>query len=482
MRFLFELIDAPRAPLRRALLSLAALLLTGAESTRAAQLEQSVPTLWIWNIHVVDTQTGTIANDRAVGISDGRIVAIKPASEMPAGDNAQRVDGGGAFAIPGLWDAHVHLLQAGDAAARQQASAMLGHGITHVRDMGSSLAARAAFLIFAQSPAAAVPTMLSAGPAVWAFESPWGNPSQRLVAGTDAAIDAAVARLADAKVDLVKVYAGFDSARLRILVAAAKRRGLPVAGHAQTGMTLAEQARMGVQTIEHFDFSTFAECVPEAEVYFGRVISARFRKSGESIPGIYDAFSKAADTPECRQGLRAAAAAGLVLTPTLISSFLSSGRTEPAMLSGSTAQREECALYRAQFEGSEAQDGERLAAAGRRLMQIVLDAGVPLLAGTDSPSFCARPGQSLATELALMFEAGMSPLAVLQAATLLPAQRLGGGAAVGRIAIDSPANFLLLEGNPLLNVGAYERPLGLYSQGQWRDAGALARLRNGQNK
>ena len=59
------------------------------------------------------------------------------------------------------------------------------------------------------------------------------------------------------------------------------------------------------------------------------------------------------------------------------------------------------------------------------IVRAMQTAGVPLLAGTDTPNPYTYPGFSLHDELELLVSAGLSPAEALQTATLRPAQFLG---------------------------------------------------------
>lgn len=82
-------------------------------------------------------------------------------------------------------------------------------------------------------------------------------------------------------------------------------------------------------------------------------------------------------------------------------------------------------------------------------MQQLHDAGVPLLAGTDTfvPSF------SLHDELRLLVEAGLSPWAALCAATNNPAALLGIQDSFGTIEPGKVADLILLHDSPLKDIG-----------------------------
>jgi imidazolonepropionase-like amidohydrolase len=62
------------------------------------------------------------------------------------------------------------------------------------------------------------------------------------------------------------------------------------------------------------------------------------------------------------------------------------------------------------------------------------------------------PGFSMHDELQLMVKAGVSPLAVLQSATINPAKFLGKEKELGTIEKGKLADFILLEANPLVDI------------------------------
>lgn len=80
--------------------------------------------------------------------------------------------------------------------------------------------------------------------------------------------------------------------------------------------------------------------------------------------------------------------------------------------------------------------------------------GIPIMAGTDMPLALLTPGFSLHAELELMVEAGLTPLQVLHAATVAPAEWYGLEGEQGRIAEGMAADLLLLGENPLEDISA----------------------------
>ena len=106
------------------------------------------------------------------------------------------------------------------------------------------------------------------------------------------------------------------------------------------------------------------------------------------------------------------------------------------------------------------------------------DAGVPLVAGTDAGIFTNIPGSAMTRELELLVEAGLSPYEALQTATVNSAKVLGFDK-TGVIAPGYRANLVLLDGNPLSDVGAVENPSAVMIRGVWLDENRLAALREG---
>ena len=88
----------------------------------------------------------------------------------------------------------------------------------------------------------------------------------------------------------------------------------------------------------------------------------------------------------------------------------------------------------------------------KKIVALMYRMGVPILAGTDTMNPHCLPGFGIHDELALLVDAGLPPLAALQAATRNAAQFMGQGARRGTIEAGKTADLVLLDKDPLADI------------------------------
>ena len=106
-------------------------------------------------------------------------------------------------------------------------------------------------------------------------------------------------------------------------------------------------------------------------------------------------------------------------------------------------------------------DPERLQARMRGFYDSLLpilkrmhEAGVPIMAGTDASNWnFLVPGQSLIEELEIFVDIGMTPLEALRTATVAPINFLNLLDRAGSVEPGKRADLVLLDENPLENIG-----------------------------
>lgn len=366
-----------------------------------------------------------------VAIRDGRIEAI--AESLPAGA-LKVIEAEGRTLLPGFIDAHVHAY--GD--ARREA---LRFGTTSLLDMFGDPAG----LPNARSERADLATtdradLWSAGQLATAAG---GHGTQYGIAvptvdAPEAAADWVGARKAEGS-DYIKLvredlsaYGSrarlptLDSATSRAVIEAAHAHGLRALAHVSTVASAIEVLEQGADGLVH---------VPQ-------------------------------DVGDDAALLDAARAQGAFVVPTLsvIASF--SGRDNDLVADAglrsrlSSSQREHL-RGRPSFGPL---SGQLLERAMQRVAALHA-AGVPVLAGTDAPNPGTAHGVSMHGELALLVEAGLSPLEALRAATALPARHFGLDDR-GRIAPGLRADLLLVEGDPSADIRATRALVTVWKNGR----------------
>jgi imidazolonepropionase-like amidohydrolase len=119
---------------------------------------------------------------------------------------------------------------------------------------------------------------------------------------------------------------------------------------------------------------------------------------------------------------------------------------------------------------------ERMTAFNKRLVRALKDAGVPMVAGTDAGSSGVVWGFSLHDELALLVEAGLTPVEALLTATRNPATWLGIDSLTGTIEPGKFADLVLLAANPLDDINNTRNISAVSVNGRWLDKPVLDTL------
>jgi imidazolonepropionase-like amidohydrolase len=225
------------------------------------------------------TAPGEVIDDAAIVVVGDRIATVGPASAVPVPAGAEVIEHTGTTAMPGLVDAHVHLMiRRGESfvdlcrthddnqllvRSAAHARQMLEAGVTTARDCGS----RGTFL---QALRDGIAQRLLIGPRLLTCGAPITTTGGHLWACGGTADTAAEARTLARRLlrdgaDFVKVMATggrmtpgtapgraqFDEAELRAIVDDAHRLGRSVAAHVLGTEGMARAIRAGADTLEH---------------------------------------------------------------------------------------------------------------------------------------------------------------------------------------------------------------------------------------
>ena len=114
------------------------------------------------------------------------------------------------------------------------------------------------------------------------------------------------------------------------------------------------------------------------------------------------------------------------------------------------------------------------------VVQTLHKAGVPFLAGTDTPpGVYIFPGFSLHEELQRFVDAGFTPLDALQTATINPARFFGAESQFGTVEEGRFADLVMLTANPLENIANTKKIVGVIVNGQYLYGKQLDKLLSG---
>jgi hypothetical protein len=407
----------------------------------AAVLPAAPPPVFIENVSVFDSDSGTMLPARTIVIRDSLIESLDAATKAEIPADATRIDGQGKFLIPGLIDAHVHVVHVLDYAhvtGDEVLPLYLAAGVTSVRSTGDEIVAATLVARFAEAHPESSPRVFTCSPLLDA------DPPIHRGAGQGVTDPAKVPALYDDferwKPTTVKIYAGTSRPVGRAIIEEGRKRGLFVTAHLGN-YTAQDAVSDGVHGLEHI-WSVFNYSFPPGATnepgHRGRLelsnpvceaLVAQLAKNKVHVDPTLAVFKNMIllpDVPEVRDH------ADNALAPKRLRDFW------PIYL-----RRSSCP------QGGELADRRREMAKYLELTGKLHKAGVPLLAGTDAPEPQVTPGFSLHQELELFVEAGLSPADALRAATLNNAASLRQSEHLGSIAVGKKADLVLLSANPL---------------------------------
>jgi enamidase len=393
----------------------------------------------------------------AVALAGERVLAVGTNAEIRslAGPNTRLVDLHGRTIIPGLIDAHVHLLSMRSVvdepslrnyertALPEVMAGFISHGITTVQSTGDPLPYIAALRDRLERGELVGPRLRITGPS---FTAPGGHPATTVCQNNpfcrrlntreldgEAQARQAVQEVARAKVDAIKVIIDdtvvgtrpLSDAIVATVVAEAHSDGLPVIAHVAVADDVATTKRLIETGLDQF---------------------AHPPVDGSATSGSVEVSEVAATLAR---------------------------RTIPVMTTVSRAD-----VFRDATGAERTFNGNPYTAARRQQLERKVnavrsfsEAGVKLLVGTDwarSPvdDPRLRPGAMTLYEIEVLHRAGLSTLAVLIAATRNAAEGLGIIDSVGTIAQGKFADLVVLDGDLMQDFSALYRMIVVLKGGR----------------
>ena len=400
------------------------------------------------SVSVLPMDRDTVLRDQTVVVRDGNIVDIGSASSVKAPQGAVVVDGRGKFLMPALAEMHAHIPggKAPDAQVERTLLLYAANGVGTIRGMLGD-PRHLEYRARAAKGELFSPRIYTSGPSFNGNTTPT----------PEAAVQAVIAQKA-AGYDLLKIHPGVSRAAFDALDAKADELGIPFAGHVPLDVGLQRALEAKYHSIDHLD--GYIEALakePLTSQFFGLNLVNQVDES--RIPALV-AATKAAGT-------------WMVATQVLMDSLLSDESTEvmaqwpemkympPQVVKNWIEQKNG---YTTKVSAA---DRQKFLVLRRKIMKALLDGGVPYALGSDAPQWWNVPGFSAHRELKSMVAAGFTPFQALQSGTLNPARYFGTTATTGTVAAGKRADLVLLDANPLQDIGNSSKIAGVMIQGRW---------------
>jgi imidazolonepropionase-like amidohydrolase len=446
------------------------LALFAAPRARAEQPAYNQPTL-IRSVNLVDVNSGRVLPGMDVFLTDGRIKQISHDRLQPK--DARVVDGTNRFLIPGLWDMHVHTagLSANPEWSRDTLLPLLiANGVTGIRDMGGSLMALQTWKAQISRGDLVGPEIVMAGPML---DGSSDDPSV-LAIQTPVQARHAVDQLAADHVDFIKVLSGLDRDTYFAAIAESKAQHLPIVGHVPDLVGAGEASRAGQKSIEHILYGGIAiACSSREEELRGAMANAMQSGSIREIARVEDAAIDSFNEEKAQRLWATFRRNATWIVPTLVSAFVSSrldelSASDPYVEYLPRSVRDEWTpgKLKVYLQPDKLAWWKRELSDQTEMVRRMHEAGVLMLAGTDSLDPHNVPGFALAKELELLVHAGFTPMEALQSATIRPAEFYGRSDA-GSIAAGNIADLVLLDANPVVDIANVKKIQGVFAKGRY---------------
>jgi imidazolonepropionase-like amidohydrolase len=429
-----------------------------------AQKPATADLLVLSNVTVVDVRTGTLQSDQTVILERNRILSVGPSKSTKYPRNAESVNCKGGYLIPGLWDMHVHLVF-GDwfpDAKDISLPLFIASGVTSVRDMGSDLDVVQDWRNGIEAGQMIGPRILTSGPML---DGPKPRFPSSIAIATSEDGRRAVNHLKDRGADFIKLQSLIPRDAVLAIAKEAKKQGIAFEGHVPDAMRASEMSEAGMKSFEHLIGIFEGSSPAEDDFLKGNKTEGRFLATyDEARAASLAALLAKNHTWQC---------------PTLVwerggnlldvSDFSADARVKyvPGPWKNKTWKRFTDEITRG-YGADDIATRKTFVDKELEVVRMLHKAGVPFLAGTDTPAGVhIFPGFSLHEELQRFVAAGFTPLEALQTATLHPARFFGIEGQLGTIEEGKIADMVLLSANPLEDIANTQKIAGVFVNGRY---------------
>jgi imidazolonepropionase-like amidohydrolase len=379
--------------------------------------------------------------DAVVVVRDNRISAAGARASTPIPAGVPVIDGKGQTLLPGLWEMHTH------ASGVEFGPAHLAAGVTTVRDCGGEFDFLLAVRDAIRNDHAIGPRTLLAG----LIDAGGARAFGHVTAETPDEGRAAVQRYHAAGFEQIKLYTYLSPEVVKAIADEAHRLGMTVTGHVPQALTTRAGIEAGMDQINHLNY-----------------VTSMLRAPGAT--GAPDLQSDAA-----KQAIQFLLDHHTVVDPTASwgemgghSKDVPVETFEPGILAAPAILD---AKFRAMENNTTADQMHARMAQTEAVIAALYRAGVTIVAGSDT----GLVAYGLHRELEIYNEAGLTPLEVIELATIGSARAMGLDRDSGTVEAGKRADLILVDGDPLKDIKNLRRVTRVVADGRVYDAAALWR-------
>jgi imidazolonepropionase-like amidohydrolase len=433
----------------------------------SACIAQSSPSspLIIHDVTVIDATGAPAQPHQTIIVRDWKIEAIANSGAGFAGKlSGTHVDGSGKFLIPGLWDMHVHMVF-GDWFPRGKEVTLplfIANGITGVRDMGGELEVLQQWRQEISAGKLIGPRIVMSGPML---DGPQPRFPSSIAIKTPQDGRKAVDELKRRGADFIKLQSLIPREAVFAIADEAKKQGISFVGHVPDTVRASEASNAGQKSFEHL-IGIFEGSSPLEDEFI------KGTKTQKQFLSTYDAkraealFSLLAKNQTWQCPTLVWERGGNLIDET---DFAHDTRAKyvPAYWKNVTWKRF-TEQIKHEFNTDDLTTRKAFVTKELEVVNAMHRAGIPFLAGTDTPpGVYIFPGFSLHEELQRFVAAGFTPMEALQTATLNPARFLGMEDRLGTIEKGKLADLVLLDANPLDDIRNTQKIQSVIANGRY---------------